>query len=60
MKICTTDNCNAKVKAKGLCQYHYHKSRYPTHADRGVNKYEHIDYNDLWEFVKKELRITRA
>lgn len=60
MKICITENCNSKVKARGLCQYHYHKLLYPTNADRGANKKEDIDYNDFWEFVKKELRIRRA
>ena len=60
MKICTKENCNSKVKARGLCQYHYHKFLYPTNADRGINKKIEIDYDDFWEFVKKELRVRRA
>lgn len=56
--ICTVDGCEKRIKCKRMCHYHYHKALYPTHAARGeLRKNEEIDYNDFWEFVKKELNI---
>jgi hypothetical protein len=47
---CSIEACAKPSRSRGMCLSHYEK------ALRAEAK-EEIDYDDFWEFVKKQLRI---
>lgn len=58
---CEFDGCEKKIKAKRLCQYHYHKALYPRYCDRPnvVLKKKQINVisgEDLWALIESDLK----
>lgn len=48
---CIEEGCQKPSRARGMCHAHY--SNFLRGADVEIE-----DYNDFWEFVKKELKIA--
>ncbi len=47
---CSVENCQNPSRARGMCNKHYDRQL-------RLESLEEIDYDDFWEFVKKERRI---
>lgn len=47
---CSEQNCQKASRARGMCTLHYDRQLRSESLDK-------IDYDDFWEFVKKERRI---
>lgn len=47
---CSVEDCKKPSRSRGMCMGHYEKQL-------RIEAEEEIDYDDFWEFVKKELRI---
>lgn len=66
---CKTDGCEKKVFGRGMCSQHYFRAKRaeqafidgPKERKRRSDSFEeienNIDYDDFWEFVKKELKL---
>ena len=59
---CSEADCERSVHGKGLCQKHYMRQYEKTRnarldANQLRRDYQNIDYNDFWEWTKKELKI---
>lgn len=61
-KICQAENCNKQYTRKDsqLCEEHYQERRVgirqkQTERLRYYDQYLDMDYDDLWEWVKKEV-----
>jgi len=62
-KYCKEDGCNEPVVQRRRCEWHYddlverlrirNQQNYELMQD-----YEYIDYDDFWEWVKKELKLA--
>ena len=55
---CQVKGCTKKIKAKRMCQYHYHKHLYPTYSDRpNVNpkKNPKLTNDEIWELIKADI-----
>ncbi len=57
---CEHEGCDKKIKARRLCQYHYHKYLYPTYADRPnvVLKKKlkrELSGEELWQLIAQDL-----
>jgi hypothetical protein len=48
---CSADDCENPSRARGMCTTHY--DRFLRGSD-----VEDIDYEDFWQFVKRELEIA--
>jgi hypothetical protein len=62
-KACSIDGCDIKYYSRDLCKKHYMKHyrkhfNTPKEERASLRDYEITDYNDFWQFVKKELGIT--
>jgi len=53
MSQCIQALCIKEAAQSQLCKAHYAKM----YRKRKKDLAENIDYNDFWEFVKKELKI---
>lgn len=49
---CSVEDCQKLSRSRGLCMTHYERQ-----LRVEAQEEENIDYDDFWEFVKKELRI---
>jgi hypothetical protein len=47
---CVVENCQNPSRVRGMCTKHYDRQL-------RIESNMEIDYEDFWEFVKKELRI---
>lgn len=47
---CSVEGCERPTRVRAMCNRHYEKAL-------RLENLEDIDYNDFWEFVKKERRI---
>jgi hypothetical protein len=47
---CATEDCKRPSRSRGLCSTHYDQVL-------RAEEQEEIDYDDFWEFVKKQLKI---
>ena len=52
VKLCTVAGCGRKHVAHGLCNKHYKLDK------RAKPLLDQWDYDEFWEFVKKELDIA--
>jgi hypothetical protein len=48
---CSKDDCAKPARSRGMCEAHY-----SAFLEATSDKYG-IDYDDYWEFVKKQLKI---
>jgi hypothetical protein len=48
---CSDESCTSPARSRGMCHKHYSAWLVAT-SEKNV-----IDYDDFWEFVKKELKI---
>jgi hypothetical protein len=48
--VCVEDGCDRPYKARNMCEPHY--DRWIRDGER-----EDLDFDDYWEFVKRELKI---
>lgn len=51
-KVCDKADCDKPSKARGLCQHHYN---YAYNHDELPDTF---DYEDFWQFVKRELNLA--
>ena len=55
---CEVENCSVGYYAKGLCKPHYMTAnRDKFNPAKDSLKKPEFDYEDFWQFVKKELKI---
>jgi hypothetical protein len=57
---CERDGCDKKIKARRLCQYHYHKDLYPRYRDRPnvvlkKQAMQEISSEELWDLIAKDI-----
>jgi hypothetical protein len=67
--LCSVEDCSKKVFGRGMCSQHYFRVKRaeqafidgPKDRKRRTDSLEeienNIDYEDYWQFVKKELGI---
>jgi hypothetical protein len=67
--LCSVEDCSKKVFGRGMCSQHYFRVKRaeqafidgPKDRKRRSDSFEEmeldINYDDFWEFVKKELDI---
>lgn len=60
---CSEDECENPVHGRGMCQKHYMRMYdrtrgYRVDANKQRRDYRDIDYNDFWEWTKKELKLA--
>jgi hypothetical protein len=51
---CISENCSKPARARKMCHAHYSAWLLET------NEKNVIDYDDFWEFVKKQLKIGQT
>ena len=60
IKVCTIDTCEVDHYAKGLCKPHYmtaNRNKFNPVKSATAPKEQVFDYEDFWQFVKKELNL---
>lgn len=60
IKVCTVETCTTNHYAKGFCKSHYmtaNRDRFNPVKDSDKPVKPGFDYEDFWQFVKKELDI---
>ncbi len=58
---CEFDGCEKQIKAKRLCQYHYHKALYPRNCDRPnvilkKKKVDALSGAEIWALIEADLK----
>jgi hypothetical protein len=48
--LCSNPDCKKPSRSRGMCTSHYEKQL-------RMQSQEEINYDDFWEFVKKQLKI---
>lgn len=58
-KECTEVGCTNPMNARDMCKIHYNRFlRANRKEDYVVKPVEEFDYDDYWNFVKKEMKIS--
>jgi hypothetical protein len=58
LATCKIENCSVSYYAKELCKPHYMTAnRSKFNPAKGPLKKPSFDYEDFWQFVKKELEL---
>ena len=56
--MCKIQSCDKKLFSKGMCSMHYFRDKRTGQVDNAREEEIIIeDYEDFWEFVKKEVGI---
>jgi hypothetical protein len=56
-RICGVKECSKAFYAKDMCKYHYMDANRVRFSPSNAKPKEEFDYEDFWQFVKKELSI---
>jgi len=59
-KDCSVSGCLTGHYAKGLCKQHYmvaNRAKFNLINDLNTPQKPEFDYDDFWQFVKKELKL---
>lgn len=57
-RTCEQPGCYNRHNARGMCKQHYKIWMLAQLPDRQTPVVEEFDYEDYWQFVKKELKIA--
>jgi hypothetical protein len=56
-KICSVEDCTKAFYAKDFCKHHYMNANKSRFYSSNPKPKEEFDYEDFWQFVKKELNL---
>ena len=56
-KVCSVKECSKTFYAKEMCKHHYMDANRLKFYSSNAKPKEEFDYEDFWQFVKKELSI---